>query len=103
MFRLVSSGYATPGLTGWGILNETSLDVLLDFTYGMIIEHADEKERRRFDRSLEVLDASSAGRRGKNRARLVQVTKSDGRTITISEDRLDEIRTNITRLSTWKR
>ena len=95
MFRLVSSGTPHLGLTGWGLLDNVAIDVLLDFTYGMLAENADAKERAKLDASLAALDAPSA-------SKMVEVVKSDGTTVTISEKRLAEIQANVANIANMR-
>jgi hypothetical protein len=92
VFRLVSSGNPHLGLTGWGLFDTFSLDVLIDFVYGMLVENADEKERAKIDASLASLDAPRADR-------MVEVVKHDGTTIKISEKRLAELQANVTNIA----
>jgi hypothetical protein len=95
VFRLVSSGTPHLGLTGWGLLNAMSLDVLLDFGYGMLVENADEKQREDIDRSLAALDAPDPDK-------MVEITRGDGTTVMISEQRLADIQANITNIASMR-
>lgn len=94
MFRLVNAGYAPPGLTGWGILNATALDVLLDYAYGLLIERSDAKQRRQLDATLRAMDTG----RTPSGSKIVEVTKRDGTVVRLTEARLEEIRSKITRI-----
>lgn len=95
MFRLVSSGTPHLGLTGWGLLDTFSVDVVLDFAYGMLVENADTKDREALDRSLAELDAPSA-------EKMVDVGLHDGTTVRISESRLAELQANATNIRHMK-
>lgn len=92
MFRLVSSGVRHRGLTGWDILDTVSLDVLLDFVYGMLAENADAKEREKLDRSLAALDEPRGDK-------MVEITRRDGSTMWITEKRLAELQANVTNIA----
>jgi hypothetical protein len=95
VFRLVSSGHGA-GLTGWGMLNAMPLDVVLDFSYGIIVENADKDQRAEIDRSLAELDEPSA-------TKMVEIVKRDGTVVQVTEKRLAEIRSNVASISQMKR
>jgi hypothetical protein len=85
--RLVCSGYARPGQTGWGLLDSLALDVVLDVAFTEIITGSQHEEARQLvSEQLDEIDAVQPP--------LVEVTKSDGTVIQISEARLAQIRRN---------
>jgi hypothetical protein len=87
--RLVCAGYAQPGQTSRALLDDFALDLLLDFTYGHIIASLDAEQRADFDRTLDELDDATP-----DDAQLVTKTLTSGKTIQISEARLEQIRRN---------
>lgn len=79
-----------PGQTSRQLLDSVSLDVLLHFSYGLMVEGAEPEERKRLDDELARMDVELADER-----RTVTKTLSDGRVVQISEARLARIRANV--------
>jgi hypothetical protein len=91
--RLVCSGYAKPGQTGWALIGSFSLDVIIDLAYGMLVENLNPAEREELDKSLEIHEEQVEEREAEKK--IVEVKrKSDGNVIQISEARLAQIRRN---------
>lgn len=91
MHRLVCSGYGVPGQTGWQLLNSLALDVLIDLAYGMIVEGADEKQKKEFDQQLARYDRARPER---DDGPKVEVTRHDGTVVQISKKRLERLQRN---------
>lgn len=89
MFRLVCAGQASPGQTSWQVLDGMALDTLTDFAYGLIVENRDEKERRKVDDML-AHAASKVDTSDK-----VQVRRTSGEVVSITEARLAQIERNM--------
>jgi hypothetical protein len=97
MFRLVCSGHNALGQSGRIFLDSMSLDVLLDFGYGMLVEHAEPKEREKLDRSLRALDAPNY-----SNSRKVEVARRDGSTVFVTEARLAQLQANVTNINAMR-
>jgi hypothetical protein len=90
VFRLVCAGQATPGQTGWQVLDGMSLDALTDFAYGLLVENRDEKDRKKVDDML----ADAAARFDVSDVVAVR-RESDGEVVHITEARLAQIERNM--------
>lgn len=89
MHRLVCCGYARPQQTSHALLDSFAIDLLLDFAYGHIVSTLDAEQRAEFDRTLEQLDETQPGE-----STLITKTLSSGKTVQITEARLEQIRRN---------
>jgi hypothetical protein len=88
--RLVCSGYARPGQTGWDLLDTLETDVLLDVAYGEIIAGMPSEQQDEFDRALNEI-----GQPPEEDVIVEVQRKSDGNVVQISEARLNQIRRNM--------
>lgn len=88
-YRLVCSGYATPGQTSRSLLESFSIGMLLDIAYGMIVEPLTAEQRVELDERLAELDAEVV------EDEVVRKELDDGRVVEISQARLDRIRRNM--------
>lgn len=91
MHRLVCSGYARPGQSSWDLLDSFELGMLLDVVYGELVAGAGPEVKAEIDQKLAEAHTRMAG---PVEEELVEVRKTDGEVIQISEARLEQLRRN---------
>lgn len=91
MHRLVCSGYAASGQTGWDLLDSLTIDLILDFAYGEIVQGMTPEMKAQVDEELAKVSETVSQMRTEDK---VAVTKRDGTVVYVSQERWKRLMNN---------